>query len=160
VPPRGLAAATAGWIAPDQVISGNSAVTTEFTGPATLVAIELGGGAAAGDVALGLDGARRPAGPDGRELPPAVVADGPRTVLVYEVLPETAAKSRLAVTVVTAASRRLAGVAATLGNAAGGAAGSGAAEFAASVAARGLGSLVGSAATDGLARSHVFWKGA
>jgi hypothetical protein len=118
-----------------------------------VVAVALGGGATADDVALGIDGARRPVGPDGREKPPVVVADGSRTVLVYEVVP--ARTGRVAVTVVTAASRRLAGAAAEV-PAPGGTTTPG--QFAAAVAARGLASLVPPATADGLAHSSVYWK--
>jgi len=154
VPPRGLAAAPAGWIAPDRLVAGESAVTTRFAAPARVLAIELGGGGAVDDVALGLDdalgfgGARRPVGPDGRERPPVVVTDGSRTVLVYDV----SGSGPFTVTVVTARSTRLGGVAAVAGRP------QTAEAVATAIAGRGLAALVPPTTVDGLARSRVRWK--
>jgi hypothetical protein len=148
IPPRGLAAAPAGWIAPDRLVTGETAVTTRFAGPARVLAIELGGGGMVDDVALGLDGARRPVGPDGRERPPVVVTDGSRTVLVYDLL----AKDPFTVTAVTARSRTLGGVAAVAGRP------ETAASVATAIAGRGLAALLPPTTVDGFARSRVRWK--
>jgi hypothetical protein len=79
-----------------------------------------------------------------------VVTDGPRTVLVYQVVPEPA--GRLEVTVVTAASRRLTGVAALSGPAltAGG--------IARAIAATGFPALIPPPTVDGLGISRAYWK--
>ena len=155
VPGRGLAYARTGWIAPDALVAGDSAVTTAFAGRVTVVAVALEGGAgAADDLALGLAGAQRVVGNDGRPLAPVVVADGPRSVSVYAVVPErdsARAGGPVTVTVATAPERRLAGVA--------GADGTDAAGFAAAIAARGLPELVPPVAADGLGRHRIAWRG-
>jgi hypothetical protein len=154
VPARGLANAGAGWVAPDALVAGDTAVVTTFAARVSVVAVAVeGGDTKADDVALGLAGAQRPLGPDGREAAPIVVADGPRTVSVFAIVPDRdsdRAGEPVAVTVATAAGRRLAGVAGTDG--------ADAAAFAAAIAARGLPDLVPPAAVDGLGRHRIAWK--
>jgi hypothetical protein len=153
VPARGLANAGAGWIAPDTLVAGETAVVTTFAAPVTVIAVAIEGGDASGDdIALGLAGAARPLGPDGRPAPPIVVTDGSRTVSVFAIVPDFANRvpEPVAVTVSTAAGRRLAGVAGTAGADAG--------AFAAAIAARGLSDLVPPAALDGLGRHRIAWK--
>ena len=154
VPARGLASAPAGWVVPDALVAGETAVVTTFADPAvSVVAVSVEGGAAtAEDVAFGLDGAVRAAAADGRPRPPVVVADGARTVAVYAVEPDVARRDAgpVTVTVASAPGRRLAGVA--------GARDTDPDRFAAAVAARGLDDLLPPAATDGLRRHRVSWK--
>ncbi|MGH8828879.1 MAG: hypothetical protein ACRDVZ_15020, partial [Jiangellaceae bacterium] len=95
-----------GWVLPDELVGGESAVVTTFAAAPATVGVVLEGGAG-DDVALGVDGAQRPTGPDGAPDPPIVVVDGPRSVLIFrlrEAVPGTA------VTVTSGAPRRLAGV--------------------------------------------------
>ena len=154
VPARGLANAGAGWVAPDALVAGDTAVVTTFAARVSVVAVAVeGGDTKADDVALGLAGAQRPLGPDGHEAAPIVVADGPRTVSVFAIVPgrdSDRAGEPVAVTVATAAGRRLAGVAGTDA--------ADAAAFAAAIAARGLPDLVPPAAVDGLGRHRIAWK--
>jgi hypothetical protein len=103
---RGVAPVRSGWVLPDELVGGESAVVSTFAAAPATVGIVLEGGAG-DDVALGVDGARRPTGPDGAPDPPIVVVDGPRSVLIFrldESVPGTA------VTVTSGAARRLAGV--------------------------------------------------
>ena len=154
VPRRGLANAGAGWIAPEALVAGRTAVVTRFADQVTVVAVAVEGGHATDDdVALGLAGARRAAGPDGRPLAPVVVADGPRTVSIFAIVPAREGDREadaITVTVSTAPERRLAGVAGTSGTDPDG--------FGAAVAARGLPDLVPPAAADGLGRHRIIWK--
>ena len=108
VPTRGAAALRSGWVAPADLVAGESAVTTTFAAPISAVAIALEGGTGQ-DFALGVDGAERPIGPDKTSEAPILVSDRSRSVLVYRLV-----KSRpgVAVTVTTGAARRLAGIAA------------------------------------------------
>ncbi|RZS86838.1 hypothetical protein EV189_2254 [Motilibacter rhizosphaerae] len=107
VPRRRTAPTRLGWSAPDLVVGGASGVTTTFAAPVTLVAVALEGGAG-DDLRLGLDGAVRPVRADGSPEPPSVVADGPRGVAVFRVVPQQVGP--VAVTVVTGPTRGLAGV--------------------------------------------------
>jgi hypothetical protein len=150
VPGRGLAYAGAGWVAPEELVAGGTAVVTRFADRVAVVAVAVEGGHTTDDdVALGLAGARRVPGPDGRPLAPVVVADGPRTVSIYAV-ERRRGGGAITVTVSTAPSRRLAGVAGASGTDPGG--------FGAAVAARGLPDLVPPVAADGLARHRIAWK--
>jgi hypothetical protein len=108
-PARGATPLRAGWVAPDELVSGETAVSTTFAEPIAAVAIALEGGAG-DDLVLGIEGAERPVGPDGAPEPPILVAAGARSVLVFRI-----AKSDrgAAVTVTTGAARRLAGVVAS-----------------------------------------------
>jgi hypothetical protein len=108
VPQRGLAALRAGWVTPEELVSGESAVTTTFAAPVAAVAVALDGGTG-DDFALGVEGARRPTGSDGKPEAPLLVADGPRAVLVFRL---TDSRPGTALTATTGAARRLAGVAA------------------------------------------------
>ncbi len=107
VPARGVAALRAGWVAPADLVSGESAAATTFAGPIAAVAIALEGGRG-DDFALGIAGAARPLGPDGVPEAPLLVADGPRAVLIYRLVD---AQAGATLTVSTGAARRLAGVA-------------------------------------------------
>ena len=107
VPERGVAALRSGWVAPDELVSGESAVTTTFAAPIAALAVALEGGAGA-DVVLGVDGARRPIAADGSPEAPVLVTDGSRSVLVFRLVDS---QPGMAFTVTTGAARRLAGVA-------------------------------------------------
>jgi hypothetical protein len=106
VPTRGVASLRSGWVAPDDVIAGESAVTTTFAAPIGAVAIALEGGTGP-DFALGVDGAKRPIGPDQAPEAPVLVSDRNRSVLVYRLVKSQPGTS---VTVTTGAARRLAGI--------------------------------------------------
>jgi hypothetical protein len=107
----------AGWIPGAELIDTATVVTTRFPVPATVVAVLIDdplGTEAARGLALGLQGARRPDGPDGRPRPPDVVALGNRTALVYPV--EPAPRGPLSVDVASQAGWHLAGVLAAAGD--------------------------------------------
>ena len=112
VPSRRFAQVRTGWVAPDVLVGGTSAVVTEFARPPVVVAVAMEGGAG-DDLALGIDGADRPTGADGRPAPPVLVADGPRAVAVFDVLPRDG--ERVVVTVSSGPARRVVGVAGALG---------------------------------------------
>jgi hypothetical protein len=157
IPSRGLAFASAGWIAPDRLVAGDSAATTRFAAPARVLAVELGGGAGLDDIALGIEGAHRAVGRDGRDAAPVVVSDGSRTVLVFDLAPPAAGPAGpFTATVVTAASRRLTAVAAAAGRLSG--THVTAESFAAAIAGRGLAALVPPVTVDGQAHARVQWK--
>jgi hypothetical protein len=109
VPRRGSAALRAGWASPNELVSGDSAVTTTFAMPVAALAVALEGGTGP-DFALGVDGARRPIAADGAPERPVMVADGGRAVLVFRLIES---KPGTAFTVSTGSARRLAGVVAT-----------------------------------------------
>jgi hypothetical protein len=152
VPGRGVAALRAGWVAPDELVSGESAVATTFAQPIAAVAIALEGGTG-DDVALGVDGARRPVGPDGSPEPPIVVADGARAVLVFRLIESRAGTT---LTVSTGAARRLAGVAAVALQK--GTDGNSAVSLAESIGRLGLAALVPPVATPGAGGADMIWK--
>jgi hypothetical protein len=108
VPSRRAAPVRTGWVAADAVVGGTTAVVTTLSGPVDTVAIALEGGDG-DDVALGLAGATRAVGPRGDAEPPVLVADGPRAVAIFRVVPERG--ERVVVTVATGVHRRLVGVA-------------------------------------------------
>src|SRR6185295_15810688 len=105
VPRRGSAALRAGWASPDELVRGESAVTTTFAAPVAALAVALEGGTGS-DFALGVDDARRPIAADGAPERPLLVADGSRAVLVFRL---TDSKPGTAFTVTTGSARRLAG---------------------------------------------------
>jgi hypothetical protein len=99
-------------VAPDVVVGGASAVLTRFAEQLDLVAVATEGGDG-DDVELGIDGARRPILPDGDPEPPVLVADGPRVVTIFRVLPDVVSRDAgpPVVTAATGPARRLVGVA-------------------------------------------------
>jgi hypothetical protein len=152
VPERGLAHARAGWVAPDAVVAGDTAVVTTFAAAVTVVAVATEGGAGPDDLALGLSGARRA---DGAAAAPVVVTDGPRTVSVFAVESDAVSERRpepVTLTASTTADRRLVGVAGTTGLSP--------EQFAAAIAARGLPQVVPPVVRDGLRRHEIAWKDA
>jgi len=149
---RGVAALRAGWVAPDELVSGESAVATTFAQPIAAVAVALEGGAG-DDVALGIDGAQRPGGSDGSPEPPVVVADGPRAVLVFRLVGSRASAT---LTVSSGAARRLAGVAAVVLQK--GADGNPAASLAESIGRLGLAAHVPPVAAPGAGGADLIWK--
>jgi hypothetical protein len=108
VPGRRFAQVRTGWAAPDQVVAGATAVSTEFAGPVQVVAVALEGGAG-DDLAVGVSGATRRLGANGLEEPPILVADGSRAVAILRVTPVDG--ERVVITVATGESRSLVGVA-------------------------------------------------
>jgi len=138
-----------GWVSPDALTDGPTAVSTRFAEAVDTVAVALEGGAGADDLALGLDGASRPLGPDGRAVPPVLVADGARAVAVFAVVPDST-RGAVTVTVSTGPARRLAGVAATRG--------SGVTALAQAFASRGFADVVPDPVPSGTAGAVVFWK--
>ncbi len=95
-----------GWVGADAVVGGASAVVTTFAGAVDVVAVAMEGGDG-DDLSLGIEGAQRSADP------PTVVADGPRAVAIFPVVPEKDA--RVVVTVATGPRRRLVGIAGSHG---------------------------------------------
>lgn len=154
VPTRGVAALRSGWVAPDDLVAGESAVTTTFAVPIDAVAIALEGGTGP-DFVLGVDGAERPIGPDKTPEAPVLVSDRTRSVLVYRLV-----KSRpgTAVTVTTGAARRLAGIAAMSADAVPGI--DPAAALANAIANGGLAAIVPPVAKPGSGGAEFEWKGA
>jgi hypothetical protein len=152
VPGRGVAALRAGWVAPDELVSGESAVATTFAQPVAAVAIALEGGAG-DDVALGIDGAQRPVGPDGSPEPPVVVADGARAVLVFRLVESRAGAT---LTVSSGAARRLVGVAAVVLQK--GADGDPTTSLAESIGRLGLAAIVPRVAAPGAGGADLIWK--
>ncbi len=152
VPWRRYARVGLGWVTPGAVASGASAVTTRFSHPVDTVAVALEGGSG-DDLALGLAGATRARDADGRSVPPVVVADGPRAVAVFAIVPTVlpdGTTSPVDVTVTTGPDRHLAGVAATSG--------SGVDALAAAVAAGGFATVVPDPVPTGTGRASVAWK--
>jgi len=155
VPARGLAMPRWGWVGAEGLVAENAAVVTTFADPAPVIAVSVeGGDPTADDIALGLEGAERVPGEDGRPAPPVIVADGPRTVAVFAVQQSAARRDSgpLTVTVATGPGRHLAGVASALG--------ADQARFAAAIAARGLADLVPAVAVDGLGQHRILWRAA
>ena len=148
IPSRRAAPVRTGWVAADAVVAGTSAVVTTFARPVDVIAVAMEGGAG-DDLALGIDGARRRLGKDGRPEPPTVVADGPRAVAVFRVVPDDG--GRVVVTVSTGPSRRLVGVAGARGVAAG--------AFATAVADRGFPVVVPGPVPPATGAAVVVWKG-
>jgi hypothetical protein len=152
VPWRRYGRTALGWVPPGTLTDGASAVTTRFSQPVDAVAVAVEGGSG-DDLALGLSGATRARDAAGQPVPPLLVADGPRAVAVYAIVPGTGPDGTAAgvdVTVATGPGRHLAGVA--------GAAGGGAAGLAAVVAARGFAAVVPDPVPTGLGRAVVAWK--
>ncbi len=157
VPRRRAAQVRTGWVAADAVVGGATAVSTRFAGPVDVVAVAMEGGDG-DDLAIGLEGARRPTGPDGTPEPPVLVADGPRAVAVFRVLPPDAASGDatepagpVVVTVSTGPARRLVGVA--------GARGTTAVELGTAVADRGFTVVVPDPVPVASGTAVVAWKG-
>jgi hypothetical protein len=156
VPSRRFARTGLGWVPPGTLTAGASAVTTRFSQPVDTVAVAVEGGSG-DDLALGLSGATRARDATGQPVPPVLVADGPRAVAVYPIVPDTRPDGTVPgvdVTVATGPGRHLAGVAGSVG---GGASG-GAAGLAAAIAARGLAAVVPDPIPTGLGRAIVAWK--
>jgi hypothetical protein len=152
VPGRRVAALRAGWVAPDELVGGESAVTTTFAAPIAAVAIALEGGAG-DDFALGVDGARRPIGPDGAPEAPVLVADGARAVLVFRLLES---RPGAALTITTGTARRLAGVVAVAAQKT--AEGDPVATLAEAIGRLSLAALVPPVAAPGLGGADLIWK--
>jgi len=156
VPWRRYARTGLGWVSPGMLTAGGSAITTRFSQPVDTVAVAVEGGSG-DDLALGLSGAARARDGTGQLVPPVLVADGPRAVAVFAVVPDArpgATGPSVDVTVATGPSRHLAGVA---GSAGGGTDG-GAAGLAAAIAARGFAAVVPDPVPTGLGRAVVAWK--
>jgi hypothetical protein len=156
VPSRRFARTGLGWVPPGTLTAGASAVTTRFSQPVDTVAVAVEGGSG-DDLALGLSGATRARDAAGQPVPPVLVADGPRAVAVYAVVPGTRPDGTVPgvdVTVATGPGRHLAGVAGSVG---GGDSG-GAAGLAAAIAARGFAAVVPDPVPTGLGRAVVAWK--
>jgi hypothetical protein len=113
---RGSIEATAAMALAGEVVRGVGLVETTLPAGVRTVVVALdraGGGSDAVDgLVVGFRGLRRRTGPDG-ELPPRVVAAGPRTLLLYSVEPETTADVNAPGTVSIASDERweLSGVA-------------------------------------------------
>jgi len=152
VPARGVTALPAGWVAPDDLVSGESAVSTTFARPVAAVAVALEGGTG-DDVALGVEGAHRPAGADGAPEAPLLVAAGARSVLVFRLRDS---RPGTVLTATTGAARRLTGVAAVPADAQAGA--DPAAWLADAVARLGLAALVPPVAEPGAGGADLTWK--
>ena len=152
VPNRGVAALRSGWVAPADLISGESAVTTTFAAPIGAVAIALEGGSGP-DFALGVDGAQRPLGADKTPEAPVLVVDRGRAVLVYRLVDS---RPGTAVTVTTGAARRLAGIAAVPADLAPGV--TVVAALADAIAAAGLAAIVPPVAEPGAGGADFTWK--
>ncbi len=156
VPWRQYARTGLGWVSPGTLTDGATAITTRFSQPVDTVAVAVEGGSG-DDLALGLSGATRARDATGQPVAPVLVADGPRAVAVYAIVPDTGPDGTPAgvdVTVATGAGRHLAGVAGS----AGGGAGGGAAGLAAAIAARGFAAVVPDPVPTGLGRAVVAWK--
>ena len=156
VPWRRYARTGLGWVSPGTLTAGGSAITTRFSQPVDTVAVAIEGGSG-DDLAMGLAGAARARDAAGQLVPPVLVADGPRAVAVFAVVPDAqpgAAGPSVDVTVATGPGRHLAGVA---GSAGGGTEG-GAAGLAAAIAARGFAAVVPDPVPTGLGRAVVAWK--
>jgi hypothetical protein len=156
VPSRRFARTGLGWVPPGTLTDGASAVTTRFSQPVDTVAVAVEGGGG-DDLALGLSGATRARDAAGQPVPPVLVADGPRAVAVYAVVPGTRPDGTVPgvdVTVATGPGRHLAGVAGSVG---GGDSG-GARGLAAAIAARGFAAVVPDPVPTGLGRAVVAWK--
>jgi hypothetical protein len=152
VPERGVAPLRSGWVAPAALVAGESAVVTTFAAPIVAVAVALDGGTG-DDLALGLHGAQRPVAADGTPEAPLLVADRGRAVLVYRL---TQSAPGTAVTVITGATRRLAGVVAVPAEPS--AKGDPARVLADAVARRGLEALVPPVAEPGSVGAELGWK--
>ena len=156
VPWRRYARTGLGWVAPGTLTGGASAITTRFSQPVDTVAVAVEGGSG-DDLALGLSGATRPKDATGQPVPPVLVADGPRAVAVYAIVPDTGpdgTATGIDVTVATGPGRHLAGVAGSAGSEADG----GAVGLAAAIAARGFAAVVPDPVPTGLGRAVVAWK--
>jgi hypothetical protein len=141
VPSRRTAAVRTGWVAADTVVGGASAVVTTFARAVDVVAVAMEGGDG-DDLALGIEGAQRSA------EPPTIVADGPRAVAIFPVVPEKG--MRVIVTIATGPRRRLVGVAGSLGITPD--------AFAAAVAAQGFPTVVPDPLPAATGAALVLWK--
>jgi hypothetical protein len=156
VPWRRYGRTALGWVPPGTLTDGASAITTRFSQPVDTIMVAVEGGSG-DDLALGLSGATRARDASGQPVPPVLVADGPRAVAVYAIVPGTAPDGLPAgidVTVATGPGRHLAGVA----GAAGGGANGGTAGLAAAIADRGFAAVVPDPVPTGLGRAVVAWK--
>jgi hypothetical protein len=156
VPWRRYARTGLGWVPPGTLTAGASAITTRFSQPVDTVAVAVEGGSG-DDLALGLSGAARARDDTGQLVPPVLVADGPRAVAVFAVVPDAqpgAAGPSVDVTVATGPGRHLAGVAGSAGSGTDG----GPAGLAAAIAARGFAAVVPDPVPTGLGRAVVAWK--
>jgi hypothetical protein len=156
VPWRRYGRTALGWVSPGTLTAGASAITTRFSRPVDTVMVAVEGGSG-DDLALGLSGATRARDASGQPVPPVLVADGPRAVAVYAIVPGTGPDGTPAgveVTVATGPGRHLAGVA----GAAGGGANGGTAGLAAAIADRGFAAVVPDPVPTGLGRAVVAWK--
>jgi large repetitive protein len=106
VPERGGTPLKAGFVAPEQLVSGESAVTTTFALPLGAIAVALEGGSGE-DVVLGIEGARRPLADDGSPERPVLVNDGALSILIFRLVDS---EPGTALTVTSGSARRLAGV--------------------------------------------------
>jgi len=152
VPRRGSATLRAGWVSPDELVSGDSAVTTTFAAPVAALAVALESGTGP-DFALGVDGARRPTAADGAPERPLMVADGGRAVLVFRL---EQSRPGTSLTVTTGAARRLAGVIAAPADLAPGL--DPVAALAEAIGRGGLASLVPPVAEPGPGGADLAWK--
>ena len=160
VPWRRYARTALGWVTPGTLTAGASALTTRFSQPVDTVAVAVEGGSG-DDLALGLSGASRARDAYGELVPPVLVADGPRAVAVYAIVPGTGpggATATVDVTVATGPGRHLAGVAGSMGGGTDDGAGGGATGLAAAIAARGFAAVVPDPVPTGLGRAVVAWK--
>ena len=146
-PSRRTSPVRVGWVAPDTVVAGTTAVVTTFSRPVDLIAISMEGGDG-DDLALGIDGASRATDAAGLPEPPTLIADGPRAVAIFRLAPGDRPPI---VTVATGPSRRLAGVA--------GATGVGPATFANAVADRGFPTVVPDPVPVASGVANIVWKG-
>jgi hypothetical protein len=150
VPWRRYGRTALGWVSPGTLTAGASAITTRFSRPVDTVMVAVEGGSG-DDLALGLSGATRARDASGQPVPPVLVADGPRAVAVYAIVP---GNGPVDVTVASGPGRHLAGVA----GAAGGGANGGTAGLAAAIADRGFAAVVPDPVPTGLGRAVVAWK--
>lgn len=106
----------AGWVVAAELVKGISTVTTRFSEPVRSVVIILDDPTAFGDpaaggrgLAMGLDGADRVMGPDGREAPPVLMTSENRSVLAYDIAPDAEGRP-VVVTIATELAWSLVGV--------------------------------------------------
>ena len=147
--------AGAGWVSGSELAVGLSTVTTRFADRVTSVVIVLDDPAAFGGLAdgrrllLGLDGAARAADATGAARPPVLLTTENRSVLAYDVVPDSA--QPVTVTIASEAGWSLAGVM--------GAAGLTAAGALAIVSGRGLDAALRPIAPGAAGPSRLDWSG-
>ena len=152
VPERNVTALRSGWVTPDDVVRGESAVTTTFASPIAAVAVALEGGTGP-DLVLGVEGAQRALAKDGSPEAPILVTDGRQSVLVFRLLES---RSGTALTVTTGAARRLVGVAGMPAGSAGGI--DPVTALADAISRAGLAALVPPVARPGIGGADLLWK--